>query len=62
MIGQVQVLELTDLATATTRLMAAEAELLAAANQHHPTIQKNWAGELNRLNAGLCPIHPPAQC
>ncbi len=44
MIGQVQVLELTDLAAAATRLMAAEAELLAAANQHHPTIQKLGGG------------------
>jgi hydroxymethylglutaryl-CoA reductase len=44
MIGQVQVLDLADLEAAAARLMAAEAELLAAANQHHPTIQKLGGG------------------
>lgn len=44
MIGQVQILDLTDLAEAEARLKAAEAELLAAANEHHPTIQKLGGG------------------
>lgn len=44
MIGQVQVLDLTDLAEAADQLMAAEADLLAAANEHHPTIQKLGGG------------------
>lgn len=44
MIGQVQILDLTDLAEAADQLMAAEADLLAAANEHHPTIQKLGGG------------------
>jgi hydroxymethylglutaryl-CoA reductase len=44
MIGQVQVLDLTNLAEAAAKLMAAEADLLAAANQHHPTLQKLGGG------------------
>lgn len=44
MIGQVQILDLTDLAEAEASLKAAEAELLAAANEHHPTIQKLGGG------------------
>ncbi len=44
MIGQVQVLDLTDLEQAIARLTAAETELLAAANQYHPTIQKLGGG------------------
>lgn len=44
MIGQVQVLDIANLDDATARLMAAEDELLAAANQHHPTIQKLGGG------------------
>lgn len=44
MIGQVQVMDLTDLSKAATQLMAAEADLLAAANEHHPTIQKLGGG------------------
>lgn len=44
MIGQVQILDLTDLAEAEARLKAAEGELLAAANEHHPTIQKLGGG------------------
>lgn len=44
MIGQVQILDLVDLDEATAKLMAASGELLAAANQHHPTIQKLGGG------------------
>jgi hydroxymethylglutaryl-CoA reductase len=44
MIGQVQVLDLTNLDEAASRLMAAKGDLLAAANQHHPTIQKLGGG------------------
>jgi hydroxymethylglutaryl-CoA reductase len=44
MIGQVQVLELKDLDQAAAKLMAAKTELLAAANRHHPTIQKLGGG------------------
>ncbi|NJN98362.1 MAG: hydroxymethylglutaryl-CoA reductase, degradative [Anaerolineales bacterium] len=44
MMGQVQVMDLTDLAEAAAQLMAAEADLLAAANEHHPTIQKLGGG------------------
>lgn len=44
MIGQVQILDLTDLAEAEASLKAAEAELLAVANEHHPTIQKLGGG------------------
>jgi hydroxymethylglutaryl-CoA reductase len=44
MIGQVQVMDLTDLTKAAAQLMAAEADLLAAANEHHPTIQKLGGG------------------
>lgn len=44
MIGQVQVLDLVDLETAISKLKDAEADLLAAANQHHPTIQKLGGG------------------
>lgn len=43
-IGQVQVLDVANLDEAAVRLMAAEDELLAAANQHHPTIQKLGGG------------------
>ncbi|MFN8459149.1 MAG: hydroxymethylglutaryl-CoA reductase, degradative [Anaerolineae bacterium] len=44
MIGQVQILDLIDLAEAEAKLKAAEVELLAAANEHHPTIQKLGGG------------------
>ncbi|MCB9101135.1 MAG: hydroxymethylglutaryl-CoA reductase, degradative [Anaerolineales bacterium] len=44
MIGQVQLLDLTDLVEATAKINAAEAELLAVANQFHPTIQKLGGG------------------
>lgn len=44
MIGQVQVLDVANLDEAAAKLMAAEDELLAAANQHHPTIQKLGGG------------------
>ncbi|GIK41539.1 MAG: 3-hydroxy-3-methylglutaryl coenzyme A reductase [Chloroflexota bacterium] len=44
MIGQVQVLDVANLDEAAARLMAAEEKLLAAANQHHPTIQKLGGG------------------
>jgi hydroxymethylglutaryl-CoA reductase len=58
MIGQVQVLELADLEAATARLMAVEDELLAAANQHHPTIQK-LGGGAKRIECRPLP-HTPA--
>ncbi len=44
MIGQVQILDLPNLDAAGEKLLAAKAELLAAANQHHPTIQKLGGG------------------
>jgi hydroxymethylglutaryl-CoA reductase len=44
MIGQVQVLDVANLDEAVAKLMAAEEELLVAANQHHPTIQKLGGG------------------
>jgi len=44
MIGQVQVLDLDDLEEAIGSLKHAETELLAAANQFHPTIQKLGGG------------------
>jgi hydroxymethylglutaryl-CoA reductase len=44
MIGQVQILDLPDLDKAIAKLMSVEDELLAAANQHHPTIQKLGGG------------------
>ena len=44
MIGQIQLLDLADLDEAAAKIMAAEAELLAAANRHHPTIQKLGGG------------------
>ncbi|MCG3211351.1 MAG: 3-hydroxy-3-methylglutaryl-coenzyme A reductase [Anaerolineae bacterium] len=44
MIGQVQILDLPDLDTAGEKLLAAKAKLLAAANEHHPTIQKLGGG------------------
>lgn len=44
MIGQVQVLDLANLNEAAARLMAAKDDLLVAANQHHPTIQKLGGG------------------
>ncbi len=44
MIGQVQLLDIPNLATAVKQIMAAETDLLAAANQHHPTIQKLGGG------------------
>jgi hydroxymethylglutaryl-CoA reductase len=44
MIGQIQLLDLTDLAEAIQQLKAAEPELLMAANQRHPSIQKLGGG------------------
>ena len=44
MIGQVQVLDLADLADAAAKINMAELELLAAANRFHPTIQKLGGG------------------
>jgi hydroxymethylglutaryl-CoA reductase len=44
MIGQVQLLDVADLDEAAAKIMAAEAELLAVANRHHPTIQKLGGG------------------
>jgi hydroxymethylglutaryl-CoA reductase len=43
-IGQIQLLDLTDLAEAIQKLKTAEPKLLAAANRHHPTIQKLGGG------------------
>ena len=47
MVGQVQILDLTDLEEAAAKLMAAKPQLLAEANQHHPTIQKLGGGAKN---------------
>lgn len=44
MIGQIQLLELKDLDTAIEKLKTAEADLLAAANQFHPNIQRLGGG------------------
>jgi hydroxymethylglutaryl-CoA reductase len=44
MIGQVQLLDLTDLEAAAAQIEAAAPELLAAANHHHPTIQQLGGG------------------
>lgn len=44
MIGQVQLLDIADLPLAATQIMAAQEDLLAAANRHHPTIQKLGGG------------------
>lgn len=44
MIGQIQLLDITDLDEAIGKLRAAETELLAAANQYHPTLQKLGGG------------------
>ena len=43
-IGQIQLLDLTDLDKAIKQLKAAETTLLAAANQYHPTIQRLGGG------------------
>jgi hydroxymethylglutaryl-CoA reductase len=47
MVGQVQILDLTDLEEAAAKLMAAKPQLLAEANQHHPTMQKLGGGAKN---------------
>jgi hydroxymethylglutaryl-CoA reductase len=44
MIGQLQIMDLPDLTAAAHTLRAAEAEILTAANRHHPTIQKLGGG------------------
>lgn len=44
MIGQVQLLNVTDLDEAAAKIMTAQDELLAAANEYHPTIQKLGGG------------------
>ena len=44
MIGQVQVLDVPDMSAAVQAIESAETELLAAANRHHPTIQKLGGG------------------
>jgi hydroxymethylglutaryl-CoA reductase len=44
MIGQIQILDLDDLEKASAQLVAAKAELLAAANRHHPTIRRLGGG------------------
>ncbi len=44
MIGQVQLLDVPDVETAIEKIMAAETELLALANQYHPTIQRLGGG------------------
>jgi hydroxymethylglutaryl-CoA reductase len=44
MIGQIQLLDVADLDEATQKLKAAEADLLAAANRHHPTLQRLGGG------------------
>ncbi|GAB4459719.1 MAG: hydroxymethylglutaryl-CoA reductase, degradative [Anaerolineae bacterium] len=44
MIGQVQIMDLPDLDAAAAKLLAAKSDLLAAANRHHPTIQRLGGG------------------
>lgn len=44
MIAQVQLLDVMDLEEAAARLVAAESEILAAANRPHPTIQRLGGG------------------
>jgi hydroxymethylglutaryl-CoA reductase len=57
MIGQVQVMDLINLEEAAAKLMAAETDLLAAANQYHPTIQK-LGGGAKSLECRLLPETP----
>jgi hydroxymethylglutaryl-CoA reductase len=47
MIGQIQVLDLTDLEAAVAQIMAEKDSLLKAANQYHPTIQALGGGAKN---------------
>jgi hydroxymethylglutaryl-CoA reductase len=47
MIGQIQVLDLTDLEAAVAQIMAEKDILLKAANQYHPTIQALGGGAKN---------------
>lgn len=49
MIGQLQLLDLSDLDEAAQRITTAEAQILEAANQHHPTIQKLGGGAKSLL-------------
>jgi hydroxymethylglutaryl-CoA reductase len=44
MIGQIQVMELADIDDAVEKILAAQSQILAAANRHHPTIQKLGGG------------------
>lgn len=44
MIGQIQLLDVQDVESALEKIMAAETDLLALANQHHPTIQRLGGG------------------
>ncbi len=44
MIGQIQLMDVTDLEQAVVNIMAAKEDLLELANQHHPTIQKLGGG------------------
>src|SRR5688572_11417472 len=57
MIGQVQVLGLKELSTAKAQILAAKPELLAAANRHHPTIQK-LGGGAKEIECQLLPQTP----
>jgi hydroxymethylglutaryl-CoA reductase len=57
MIGQIQVLGLKELSTARAQLLAAKPELLAAANRHHPTIQK-LGGGAKEIECRLLPQTP----
>ncbi|WP_375415506.1 hydroxymethylglutaryl-CoA reductase, degradative [uncultured Bradyrhizobium sp.] len=44
MIGQIQVMDLVDIDDAVKKVLAAQSQLLDAANRHHPTIQKLGGG------------------
>lgn len=57
MIGQIQVLALKDLEAAAANVLAAETDLLAAANRHHPTIQR-LGGGAKALECRLLPETP----
>jgi hydroxymethylglutaryl-CoA reductase len=57
MIGQVQVVGLKDLEAAAANVLAIKTELLAAANRHHPTIQR-LGGGAKALECRLLPETP----
>jgi hydroxymethylglutaryl-CoA reductase len=47
MIGQIQILDLDNLKKASSRLLAAKEDIIAVANQYHPTIQRLGGGAID---------------